>query len=239
VQADPQRRASFVVHSAIASFYHKSFPALGSASQGVRLKGNNLVMNENVELARYSDENNEEIIVTVSSYRDMIANKNRNALADFIYGRLHSRYILPFEEYGSINKNGFSMMANYCLLVETLQSFINGWGDSNRQSLLAFKQFFTDNPNFPELENKGQEIYKHIRCGILHQGETTNGWRITRKASVLVDEENKKIDAFLFGERMKKSLESYRDTLKLKEWDSMEWDNFRVKMRKVIENTVV
>jgi len=37
VQADPQRRASFVVHSAIASFYHKSFPALGSASQGVRL----------------------------------------------------------------------------------------------------------------------------------------------------------------------------------------------------------
>jgi len=26
-----------VVHSAIASFYHKSFPALGSASQGVRL----------------------------------------------------------------------------------------------------------------------------------------------------------------------------------------------------------
>jgi len=38
VQADPQRRASFVVHSAIASFYHKSFPALGSASQGVSLK---------------------------------------------------------------------------------------------------------------------------------------------------------------------------------------------------------
>jgi len=38
VQADPQRRASFVVHSAIASFYHKSFPALGSASQGVRQK---------------------------------------------------------------------------------------------------------------------------------------------------------------------------------------------------------
>jgi len=37
MQADPQRRASFVVHSAIASFYHKSFPALGSASQGVRL----------------------------------------------------------------------------------------------------------------------------------------------------------------------------------------------------------
>jgi len=37
VQADPQRRASFVVHSAIASFYHKSFPALGSASQGVIL----------------------------------------------------------------------------------------------------------------------------------------------------------------------------------------------------------
>jgi len=45
VQADPQRRASFVVHCAIASFYHKSFPALGSASQGVRIKGGNMPCN--------------------------------------------------------------------------------------------------------------------------------------------------------------------------------------------------
>jgi len=45
VQADPQRRASFVVHSAIASFYHKSFPALGSASQGVMcLQGNSKII---------------------------------------------------------------------------------------------------------------------------------------------------------------------------------------------------
>jgi len=44
VQADPQRRASFVVHSAIASFYHKSFPALGSASQGVSHKRGRIAM---------------------------------------------------------------------------------------------------------------------------------------------------------------------------------------------------
>jgi len=47
VQADPQRRASFVVHSAIASFYHKSFPALGSASQGVSFSSCDLNFGEN------------------------------------------------------------------------------------------------------------------------------------------------------------------------------------------------
>jgi len=49
VQADPQRRASFVVHSAIASFYHKSFPALGSASQGVSIKSRYRTMSASTE----------------------------------------------------------------------------------------------------------------------------------------------------------------------------------------------
>jgi len=58
VQADPQRRASFVVHSAIASFYHKSFPALGSASQGVMsLRGKIYCQRQReVKMQRYIDE---------------------------------------------------------------------------------------------------------------------------------------------------------------------------------------
>jgi len=176
-------------------------------------------MDEEVVLARYISDGIEKK-VTVSNYNQFILKKEKDSLADFIYGRLHSRYINPFEEHGSINKrkNGFSMMANYCLLIETLQSFINGWGDSDRKSGVAFKQFFTENKNFTELNEKGMEIYKHIRCGILHQGETTNGWRITREGIKLLDENNKIIDAYIFGKRITKSLNDYKQCLKLSEW---------------------
>jgi len=193
-----------------------------------------------VELARYFDGDTEKV-VTVSEYQKLILNKDKDALAKFIFERLSSRYINPFEEHGSTykQKNGFSMMANYCLLIETLQSFKNGWGDSNRKSNKAFKQFFTDNSDFEELNNKGAEIYDHIRCGILHQGETTGGWKITRIGCTLVDKENRVIDAYLFGKKLKSNLNAYKKCLVDNEWDSKEWNNFRTKMSKIINNTLI
>ena len=64
-------------------------------------------------------------------------------------------------------------MANCCLLIETLQSFKNGWEDSGNKSALAFRQFLSTEKNFEVFLNKEQEFYANVRCGILHQGETT------------------------------------------------------------------
>jgi hypothetical protein len=127
-------------------------------------------------------------------------------------------------------------MASLCLLVETLQSFKNGWADSDRKSRKAFKQFFKDNIDFPELKDKGSEVYENIRCGILHQGETTGGWKIIRKGKEFYCGDTNTLDAVLFSERMKKSLHSYSEDLLKSEWDAEIWDNFRTKMRKVISN---
>ena len=128
------------------------------------------------------------------------------------------------------------MMANLCLLIETLQSFKNGWGDSNRKSEKAFKQFFNNNIYFEELKQKGSVIYKNVRCGILHQGETTGGWKVTREGKKLYDDDTNTIDAVKFAEGMVSSLNDYREDLIKSEWDSEIWDNFRTKMRKVIHN---
>jgi hypothetical protein len=196
---------------------------------------------DNIELARfYDDEKRRLITITVSDYNKLIDSKDKNGIADFIFNRLFSRYIRPYSfdnsEYKEKFKNGFSIMANLCLLIETLQSFKNGWGDSDRKSEKAFKQFFDNNIHFAELSQKGSIIYKNIRCGILHQGETTGGWKITRKGTFFYDSDTNTLDAVLFAERMKMSLNDYRDSLINSEWDSEIWDNFRTKMRKVIQN---
>ncbi|MDD5674339.1 MAG: hypothetical protein PHC61_09255 [Chitinivibrionales bacterium] len=196
---------------------------------------------DKVELASYWDEGKEKIIrITVLDYKTYLENKDKDKISSFLFQRLHSRYINPFkfesDDFKKKNKNGFAMMATYCLLIETLQSFKNGWGDSDKKSEKAFKQFFTNNPHFKELKDLGGKFYKQIRCGILHQGETIGGWKISREGIALFKENT--IDAVLFGERLELSLKDYCDNLRFKEWDSEIWDNFRVKMRKIILNTI-
>ncbi len=88
-------------------------------------------------------------------------------------------------------------MANCCLLIETLQSFKNGWGDTDGKSGLAYRQFFSTDTNFTELNQKGGEIHRHMRCGILHQGETTGGWKINRADNQELVQD-KTIDSILF-----------------------------------------
>ena len=197
-------------------------------------------MNESIELARYYSDNNELKIISIEAYRQLVLDKNKVEIANFIYGRLHSRYIKPFQFSDSVfekkYKNGFAMMANYCLLIETLVSFKQGWGDSDRKSPNAFIIFFASDDNFKELRDKGSQVYKNIRCGILHQGETTGGWRITRKGTEFYNLESNTIDAVLFSNKIEKSLKDYKEELKKEEWDSEIWDNCRVKIKKIISN---
>ena len=175
--------------------------------------------------------------ITVERYKKTLANKNKKELAEFIYNRLYSRYIKPFEFehkiYKKEYKNGFSIMANACLLIETLQSYKQGLGNSKGQSKKLFMNFFKENANFKEFQNTA--FYQDVRCGILHQGETTGDWQINRKNKLPLLE-NKNINANKFMQELKKSLKTYRDCLKNKEWDSEIWDNFRIKMRQVIKN---
>ena len=166
--------------------------------------------------------------------------RDKDRIAYFVFNRLFSRYIRPYSlnnrDDKSKYKNGFSIMASLCLLVETLQSFKNGWGDSDKKSGKAFEEFFNNKLHFKELKQKGSIIYKNIRCGILHQGETTGGWKITREGQKLYDNKTNTLDAVLFAERMELSLSDYSKSLIASEWDSEIWDNFRTKMRKVIQN---
>ena len=191
-----------------------------------------------IELARYFDSKRVKKIITIKDYTEFTNKPDKDSISHMAYQRLHSRYLKPFlfndKRFKREYKNGFSIMANCCLLIETLQSFRNGWRDSNGRSEQAFKDFFDRDKNFHELKSKGKDIYKNIRCSILHQGETCNGWKIGRSGKTFVD--GKTISAITFSKRLEKSLMDYRDELKKSEWDSEIWDNFRVKMRQIIAN---
>jgi hypothetical protein len=190
------------------------------------------------ELARYYDDRGRLTKVTANDYKGWELQKDQNSIANFVFYRLHSRYIKPFQfkdsKYRKEFKNGFSLMASCCLLVETLQSFKNGWGDSRNNSRNAFTQFFNSDNNFPELRNRGGDVFEDIRCGILHQGETKNGWSITRGGKVLLNA--KQIDATIFLHRLEKSLKEYVRLLKTDSWESRTWIKFRKKMSTVISN---
>ena len=198
--------------------------------------------NTNDDIILYYDSKYSTKNITVKKYNDLISNNNnKEELADFVYNRLYSRYIKPFEfsdeTYKNEYKNGFSMMASFCLLIETLQSFKEGLGDSKNISGSLIKIFFYETKFFPEFKNQGKEIYENIRCGILHQGETTRGWKITRVPSVSSSFSKKTINANEFMNNLKKSLTEYKKELISEDWDSTIWQKFRTKMEKIIENT--
>ena len=176
--------------------------------------------------------------VTIAEYRRFEAEKNRERIADFIMERFTERYIRPLRG-NPTRKHGFCTMAISCLMIEALESFWQGWPDTEGKSRKAFRSFFQrcseQKLELGTFSNLADDFYTGVRCGILHQAETTNGWRIRREGP-LFDQSTKTINATRFHSELEKALQFYCDTLKRSDWDSDIWQNLRTKMRAVIKN---
>lgn len=140
--------------------------------------------------------------VTVARYRELKERRDRKEIAKFIRDRFSERYIEPLR--GS-RKHGFCTMAICCLMIEALESFWQGWSDAKGKSEEAFRHFFErcseQNLELQVFSPIAKDFYKGVRCGILHQAETTNGWRI-RRAGPLFDPETKTINATRFHDQL-------------------------------------
>jgi len=176
--------------------------------------------------------------VTIAEYHQREAKRDREGIADFILERFTERYIRPLR-VDPARKHGFCTMAICCLMIEALESFWQGWPDTERRSREAFRSFFQrcskQGLALGVFAQFADDFYTGVRCGILHQAETTNGWRIRRKGS-LYDSNTKTINTTKFHNELEKVLKAYCDGLKRSEWDSQVWQNLRTKMRSVIEN---
>lgn len=192
------------------------------------------------KLGIWFDEKGAKKTLSINDYNSLVARKEKEKLADFIYNRFHSRYIKPFiydnDEFKVNHLNGFSIMANYCLTIEAFESFRRGWLNSKNKSPLAFEYFFSTESNFSDFKNISDEFYKNVRCGILHQGETTDGWKISRKNKNLFDKTTKTIDAVIFLKLLDNAIESYTEHLKNQNFHKGDWSKVFKKMDEIIKN---
>jgi hypothetical protein len=174
--------------------------------------------------------------VTIEKYRKWEKGNNKKEIASFIFNRFSERYIEPLDSIPENKKNGFCIIANCCLMIEALESFHNGWSDTEgRSSQLAFCNFFDRVRLFSDFHGHSYKFYKNVRCGILHQAETTGGWKIRRDGN-LFDYDKLIINATKFFCLLQDYLEQYRKDLESSNLKSEVWKNLRKKMEAIIKN---
>jgi hypothetical protein len=164
-------------------------------------------------------------------------NEGRYKLAEFFRQRMRERYIDLVLKLDKDEKNGFSVMAVSCLLIEAFETFRQGWSSTEKKSRspLAFCYFFDREKAFHVFKEYAQDFYKHVRCGILHQGETTGGWTV-RREGILFDPKCLRVNATEFHILLADAIDDYRKQLRDEPISSDVWQKFKTKMSKTIKN---
>jgi hypothetical protein len=188
--------------------------------------------------------------VTIATYQSWEKDQDRgwSKKPGFLQQRLFERYVEPVRALDlhsdtKERKNGFYIMAVSCLLIETLESFWQGWettephkdvaGQNIRgKSKEAFRLFFARQHRFGVFA--GTDFYKRVRCGILHQGETTDGWKILRSGPMF--DGQKTLNAVRFHNHLRLAVFDYVQELQNARPGSSVRDNFDKKMQSVINN---
>ena len=128
--------------------------------------------------------------------------------------RLHGRFLHFADKCLKDEFSGFVVLSIDCLLVETIQQFIDGVTDGHGASARLFKECLKGSrfqPDFDTDKVRG-DFYRDIRCGLLHQAEANNKWLIRRKQATLlkkVGSDGYIIDVGRFHAAIRDSLEDY------------------------------
>jgi hypothetical protein len=158
----------------------------------------------------------------------------KKAFTEYFHARLSYRYLKPLrtlQESGPLRGEGFSIVAIQCSLIEFLESTIQGKiyryrrrGDpplgqyeySNSGSI--FESFLMNRTPFGGEFNSQQlahEFYVSVRCGVLHEARTKNGWTILAKSKTgqLIDANLKIVYRDNFQSGLLKFVKWYKSSL--------------------------
>ena len=162
-------------------------------------------------------------------------NKDKTSILTFLRHRYEERYFEPFKCNSS--KHGFSMMAVSCLMIESFVSLEKGWKKTKGPGGEVFEMFFSNSKFLQDFVGIGDEFYKNIRCGILHQAETTGGWIIRRDHGLpLLCKTNKVIHATKFMNALYKEFDNFLKSLEGKDFDSPCWKKVIKKIDHIVSN---
>ena len=214
---------------------------------------------KDIKLILATDENGNDI--TSGQVETWLRNSTKKELADFFYHRFYGRYLKPFNfennEYITKYKNGFAIMSNCCLLIETFVSFtVPIFKDTTHKCERCFGYFFLTNPGFLEFSQNGLtkeqylnvnvpiknvgiplDFYRNLRNGVLHNGETRNGWKINRKGE-LFDKKEKRINAVRFMNELIYVIENFKKSLINSNFNTDQiWLTYRDRLKELIDKS--
>lgn len=122
------------------------------------------------------------------------------AFTDFYEARLNLRYLHPIkvlQDNGTFQGEGFAIAAIQCSLIEFLESTEQGLNYRfirSKENLGPYEYNSSQNIFVSFLKNRNpfsktfdqttaEEFYVGVRCGLLHEARTKNGWRILARDS--------------------------------------------------------
>jgi hypothetical protein len=120
------------------------------------------------------------------------------AFAEYFHARLAARYLDPIkvlQDNGTFQGEGFSIAAIQCSLIEFLESTIQGKSyrllrggpplgpHEYSRSGDMFESFLVNREPFNTAFDAAtaHDFYEGVRCGLLHEARTKNGWVIWAK----------------------------------------------------------
>ncbi|MBK5214480.1 MAG: hypothetical protein JJE55_12560 [Flavobacteriaceae bacterium] len=139
-------------------------------------------------------------------------NQNWGNAFHFFEERIRTRYLEPILTILDMEKyegEGFAIVNLQCSLIETIESFINGWIYNQKEnedkglvknswykntlhkdnrigsvnSAEIFISFFKKRLPFIKMNINGLLFYQEVRCPLLHETQTKSNWRIKKCSS--------------------------------------------------------
>jgi hypothetical protein len=151
--------------------------------------------------------------------------------------RLNARFFDAVKAIDKQDFSGFAVLALDCLLIETLQQFKEGVGETpSRKSGKYFELFLTSAPfstHFTKVS--AAKFYDHFRCGILHQAEIKSSSKVWRVGSLVAPAPDGKgliINRKLFHATLRKAFAAYLRALRNRS-DALLCQNFVKKMNHI------
>ena len=134
------------------------------------------------------------------------------------------------QENGTLEGEGFAILAIQCTLIEFLESTVLGItyrhlrkgerlsSHEYTKSGELFVNFLTKRAPFQVEfdEALAEDFYTNVRCGLLHEAQTKNGWRVWAKGpkGASINRSQRKIYRDGFQEKLIEFVESYGTTLR-------------------------
>ncbi len=153
---------------------------------------------------------------------------------DFFEKRISTRYLKPIEaieKNSDIEGEGFAITVIICSLIEALETFRLGKvykRAAQGDPLDLTKEYFKSQPVFEDflkkrdpfkayfsMGNLATDFYENVRCAVLHEAATRNGWKIRIDSAALVETRNGSfiLNRVIFVEAIKQYMCSYRTEL--------------------------